>query len=100
MSHQIKAPIRAIKDNAEKIKLYTDENEDLFTQILNMVNAVEDCGDWQGKSMKTLQAVTRSNQKKFIEGMRELYQLGDFLQRYADAMEKKDTELQARIQNI
>lgn len=96
----IKTPIEAIREASSTLKTYTDENEDLFTQILNMVNAVEDCGDWQGKSMKTLQAVTRSNQKKFKEGMSELYQLGDFLQRYADAMEKKDTELQARIQNI
>lgn len=96
----IKTPIEAIREASSTLKTYTDENEDLFTQILNMVNAVEDCGDWQGKSMKTLQAVTRSNQKKFEEGMRELYQLGDFLQRYADAMEKKDTELQAQIQNI
>ncbi len=96
----IKTPIEAIREASSTLKTYTDENEDLFTQILNMVNAVEDCGDWKGKSMKTLQAVTRSNQKKFIEGMRELYQLGDFLQRYADAMEKKDTELQARIQSI
>jgi len=96
----INSPINAIQEAASKLKLYTDENEDLFAQILNMVNSVESCGDWQGKSMKALQSVTRSNQKKFQEGMCELYQLGDFLQRYADAMEKKDTELQARIQNI
>lgn len=97
---EIKAPAEAIKDAAVKLKLYTDGNEDLFAQILNMVNAVESCGDWQGKSMKSLQRVTRNNQKKFEEGMRELYQLGDFLQRYADAMETKDKELKAQIQRI
>lgn len=96
----IKTPVETIRDAATKLKLYTDENEDLFAQILNMVNSVESCGDWQGKSMKSLQQVTRNNQKKFEEGMRELYELGDFLQRYADAMANKDAELQAQIQRI
>lgn len=96
----IKTPVEAIRDAATKLKLYTDENEDLFAQILNMVNSVESCGDWQGKSMKSLQQVTRNNQKKFEEGMRELYELGDFLQRYADAMANKDAELQTQIQRI
>lgn len=100
MSQTIKAPIQQLKEEAGKISTYTDDNGDLFTQILNMVDAVESCGDWQGKSMKSLQRVTRNNQKKFEEGMRELYQLGDFLQRYADAMETKDTELKAQIQRI
>lgn len=96
----IKTPVETIRDAATKLKLYTDENEDLFSQILNMVNGVERCGDWQGKSMKSLQQVTRNNQKKFEEGMRELYELGDFLQKYADAMANKDAELQAQIQRI
>ena len=96
----IKTPIETIREAASQLKMYTDENEDLFSQILNLVNAVESCGDWQGKSMKSLQSVTRNNRKKFEEGMRELYQLGDFLQRYADAMESKDTKLADRIQQI
>lgn len=96
----IKTPIDTIREVASKLKAYTDENEDLFGQILNMVNSVESCGDWQGKSMKSLQRVTKNNQKKFEEGMRELYELGDFLQRYADAMANKDAELQAQIQRI
>ena len=100
ISTSIKAPNDSIREAATTLKIYTDENEDLFTQILNIVNSVESCGDWQGKSMKSLQRVTRNNQKKFEEGMRELYQLGDFLQRYADAMETKDTELKAQIQRI
>lgn len=96
----IKTPVDTIREVASKLKAYTDENEDLFGQILNMVNSVESCGDWQGKSMKSLQRVTKNNQKKFEEGMRELYELGDFLQRYADAMANKDAELQAQIQRI
>lgn len=96
----IKTPVDTIREAASKLKAYTDENEDLFGQILNMVNSVESCGDWQGKSMKSLQRVTKNNQKKFEEGMRELYELGDFLQRYADAMANKDAELQAQIQRI
>lgn len=100
MSQILKTPIQQLKEEASKISTYTDDNGDLFAQILNMVNAVESCGDWQGKSMKSLQRVTRNNQKKFEEGMRELYQLGDFLKRYADAMETKDTELKAQIQRI
>ena len=96
----IKTPVDTIREVASKLKAYTDENEDLFGQILNMVNGVESCGDWQGKSMKSLQRVTKNNQKKFEEGMRELYELGDFLQRYADAMANKDAELQAQIQRI
>lgn len=96
----IKTPVDTIREVASKLKAYTDENEDLFCQILNMVNSVESCGDWQGKSMKSLQRVTKNNQKKFEEGMRELYELGDFLQRYADAMANKDAELQAQIQRI
>ena len=96
----IKTPVDTIREVASKLKAYTDETEDLFGQILNMVNSVESCGDWQGKSMKSLQRVTKSNQKKFEEGMRELYELGDFLQRYADAMANKDAELQAQIQRI
>lgn len=96
----ISAPVEDIRNAASKLKLYTDENEDLFGQILNLVNGVESCGDWQGKSMKSLQQVTRNNQKKFEDGMRELYELGDFLQRYADAMANKDAELQAQIQRI
>ena len=97
---EIKSPIDSIRDAATKLKMYTDDNEDLFSQILNLVNSVESCGDWQGKSMKTLQRVTKSNQKKFEEGMRELYQLGDFLQRYADAMASEDSDLQSQIQRI
>lgn len=96
----IKTSVDTIREAASKLKAYTDENEDLFGQILNMVNSVESCGDWQGKSMKSLQRVTKNNQKKFEEGMRELYELGDFLQRYADAMANKDAELQAQIQRI
>lgn len=96
----IKTPVDTIREVASKLKAYTDETEDLFGQILNMVNSVESCGDWQGKSMKSLQRVTKNNQKKFEEGMRELYELGDFLQRYADAMANKDAELQAQIQRI
>lgn len=96
----INSPVETIRVAANKIKFYTNDNEDLFSQILNLVNAVESCGDWQGKSMKTLQSVTRSNQKKFEEGMRELYQLGDFLQRYADAMASEDSNLQSQIQQI
>lgn len=96
----IKTPVETIRDAATKLRLYTDENEDLFSQILNMVNSVESCGDWQGKSIKSLQRVTKNNQKKFEEGMRELYELGDFLQRYADAMANKDVELQTQIQRI
>lgn len=100
MSASIRVPTETIRDAAAKLRSYTDENEDLFAQILNMVNSVESCGDWQGKSMKSLQRVTKNNQKKFEEGMRELYELGDFLQRYADAMANKDAELQAQIQRI
>lgn len=96
----IRAPVEDIRNAASTLKLYTDENEDLFGQILNLVNSVESCGDWQGNSMKALQRVTRNNQKKFEEGMRELYQLGDFLQRYADALSSKDSDLQAQIQRI
>lgn len=96
----IKAPISTIQDAADKLKRYTEENEDLFAQILNMVNGVESCGDWKGKSMKTLQQVTKKNQKKYEQGMQELFELGDFLQRYADAMEKKDAGLEARIKKI
>lgn len=96
----IKAPISTIKDAADKLNLYTEENRDLFSQILNLVNGVESCGDWKGKSMKTLQQVTKKNQKKFEQGMEELFELGEFLQRYADAMEKKDAELKARIEKI
>lgn len=96
----IKTPVDTIREVASKLKAYTDETEDLFGQILNMVNSVESCGDWQGKSMKSLQRVTKNNRKKFEEGMRELYELGDFLQRYADAMANKDAELQAQIQRI
>ena len=99
-SSTINTPVTSLQEAAATIKRYTDENEDLFIQILNMVNAVESCGDWQGKSMSSLQRVTRNNQKRFEEGMRELFQLGDFLQRYAEAMESKDTELKAQIQRI
>lgn len=97
---QIRVPIEVIRENARILKVYTDENEDLFAQILNMVNGVESCGDWQGKSMKSLQRVTRSNQKKFEAGMRELQELADFLQRYADTMEDTDADLRAQIQRI
>ena len=100
MSASIRVPTETIRYVAAKLRSYTDENEDLFAQILNMVNSVESCGDWQGKSMKSLQRVTKNNQKKFEEGMRELYELGDFLQRYADAMANKDVELQTQIQRI
>lgn len=96
----INAPINSIQEAAADLKLYTNENEDLFAQILNMVNGVESCGDWQGKSMKSLQRVTRSNQKKFEAGMRELQELADFLQRYADTMEDTDADLRAQIQRI
>ena len=98
MAHQvIKAPIDNLRDSAEKLKTYTDQNEDLFSQILNMVNSVESCGDWQGKSMKTLQNVTQRNQKKFEAGMQELCELAGFLQKYAEAMSAKDEELMKRI---
>ena len=100
MAHQvIKAPIDNLRDSAEKLKTYTDQNEDLFSQILNMVNSVESCGDWQGKSMKTLQNVTQRNQKKFEAGMQELCELADFLEKYAEAMSAKDEELMKRINN-
>ena len=100
MAHQvIKAPIDNLRDSAEKLKTYTDQNEDLFSQILNMVNSVESCGDWQGKSMKTLQNVTQRNQKKFEAGMQELCELADFLKKYAEAMSAKDEELMKRINN-
>lgn len=98
MAHQvIKAPIDNLRDSAEKLKTYTDQNEDLFSQILNMVNSVESCGDWQGKSMKTLQNVTQRNQKKFEAGMQELCELAGFLEKYAEAMSAKDEELMKRI---
>lgn len=100
MAHQvIKAPIDNLRDSAEKLKTYTDQNEDLFSQILNMVNSVESCGDWQGKSMKTLQNVTQRNQKKFEAGMQELCELAGFLEKYAEAMSAKDEELMKRINN-
>ena len=60
-SSTIKTPIASIQDAAKTLKSYTEENEDLFAQILNMVNSVESCGDWQGKSMRALQDVTRRN---------------------------------------
>ena len=93
-------PLSTIRDAATKIKQYTEQNEDLFSQILNMVNSVEACGDWQGKSMKSLQTVTQKNQKKFETGMRELYELAEFLQKYADAMDTRDKDLKAQIQSI
>ena len=96
----IKAPVDTIRDAASKLKTYTDDNEDLFGQILNLVNSVESCGDWQGESMKSLQEVTRKNQKRFEQGMQELYQLGEFLQRYADTMEQTDVDVKNQIQRV
>ena len=49
----IKTPVDTIREVASKLKAYTDETEDLFGQILNMVNSVESCLDWQGKSMNS-----------------------------------------------
>lgn len=96
----LNVPVDMIRDAASKLKTYTDDNEDLFGQILNLVNSVESCGDWQGKSMKSLQEVTRKNQKKFEQGMQELYQLGDFLQRYANTMEQTDADVKDQIQRV
>ena len=100
MSQTIRAPIDTIRKAADTINTYTDDNSDLFTQILNLVNSVESCGDWKGQSMKTLQRITEKNKKKFTEGMGDLAKLGAFLKKYADAMEKTDVEQKRTIEKI
>lgn len=93
-------PLMELKDSANTIKQYTDDNSDLFDQILNLLNAAENSGEWKGLTVQVMQGVTARNQKSFRQCMQELNSLADFLSGYADAMSDEDARIAQQIRNI
>ncbi len=96
----INIPIGILIDAANVLDKYTSENIDLFNQVLNLINSVESCGDWQGQSMKALKSITQTNAKKFKDGMGDLNALSEFLNNYVKKMTEEDQSISRQIQRI
>ena len=97
---RFQVPVSLLQETAEKIKTFTDENEGMFGEILQLLRSVEGCADWRGNSMQALIKATESNQKKYAELFTELSALGEFLSQYAQSISEKDEELLQSIRSI
>lgn len=90
-------PIKAIRDTAAKIRSLSSDNSDIFQTIGILVEAAEGTEEWAGKSVEALKTATDNNSKKFEKTLKELCDLADFLEQYADAMDAADANVKNQI---
>ena len=100
MSKTLKVPVQSIKDAADDIKRFADDNCDMFKTIIKLVKDVESCGDWEGKSVKALIDASQRNEKKFKTALDDMLKLASFLDDYAKALETADKDIKTDIQKV
>lgn len=91
-------PVETIRNTAETIRRFTDNNGDMFDRIMNLVYAAESSEEWQGGSVKALLDASKRNKKKFAQAIAELNDLATFLTEYANSMEEEDSSIKSEIQ--
>ena len=94
---KIRVPTKEIRDTATKIRNLSSDNSDIFQTIDNLISSAEASGAWYGKSADALRTATEKNSKKFEKTLKELSDLADFLEQYADSMEAADASVKSQI---
>ena len=94
---KLKVPIKEIRETATKIRNLSSDNSDIFQTIGNLIEAAEGTEEWTGKSAEALKTATDKNSKEFEKTLKELCDLADFLEQYADAMDAADADVKSQI---
>ena len=99
MASKIQVPIELIRDTAEKLYEYADQNADIFDRLYNSLQVLEESSAWRGLSAQAAMKATLQNRDRFEEALNDLYDLAQFMKGYADDMESADQEIKAKILN-
>lgn len=97
MAATIQVPIELIRDTADKLFDYADQNADIFDRLHNSLQVLEESNAWRGQSMQAMKTATLQNRDRFEEALTELYALARFMKNYAKDMESADQEIKSRI---
>jgi len=96
----IRIPVDDLLDLAENILDYSDENGDLFEQLLRSLNHYQSSGQWKGKDIESLIEQTKKNKKKYETALETLTKMAEELKKYAEEMEAEDQRLKKQIQAV
>ncbi len=97
---KINVPVSSLRDLANKLQEYSDENSDVFQRIYNSLECFNDEGDWQGDSLKAALEVTSKNKQKFADVIQEMRTMAEKLQFFVDAMASEDETARKQISTI
>lgn len=93
----IRIPVDDLLEVAENIVDFSDENGDLFKQILQSLEYYRSSGQWKGKDVDELIAQTKKNQEKYETALETLAEMGEQLKTYAEDMEAEDLRVKKQI---
>lgn len=99
-STTIKVPISTLQDSASRLTDYANDNSDIFDRLINILNAMESSGEWQGESMSAAISTVQSNQSKYEETISELNSLAKFLTDFSTSMSDEDSFIATQINAI
>ena len=99
-STTILVPLSTLQDSASKLSGYAEDNTDVFDRLVNILEAMESNGEWQGKSVTAAISVMQGNRTKFQEAINDLNLLAKFLTDFSSKMTEKDAEIAAQIHGI
>ena len=97
---KISVPLNELRELAEKLQDYSDQNNDIFDRIFNSLECFEADGDWQGDSLKAAISATEQNKRKFAETIQEMSNMAERLKNYVDALANEDSEAANKIKTI
>lgn len=100
LSTTIRIPVDDILEISASITDFSDENADLFQQLLNALYHYQSSGEWQGKDMDEMIAQTQKNQKKYERALTSLAEMGKEMKEYANALSEEDQRLKNQILSV
>ena len=97
MASKIQVPIELIRDTADRLLEYADQNADIFDRLYNSLQVLEQSGAWRGLSIQAAMNATLQNQDRFDEALNDLYDLASFMRNFVNDIESADQHIKARI---
>lgn len=96
----INVPVEELKEAAARIQGFADDNADIFDQVYNSLQVLENNGEWKGISASAAANATRENKEKFSEAVEELAELAAFLKNFAEEIDTTDETLKMKINMV
>ena len=96
----IRIPVDDLLNLSENILDFSDENGDLFDQIIRSLEHYQSSGEWKGKDIESLITQSKKNKKKYDTALESLTKMAEELKKYAEEMEAEDLRLKKQIESV